>query len=237
MFNNKSIAIIFIAAIALALVGGANANGIGLHLTEQAVADTLYRYGTDLNALVEYGINSACSASSVNPAVFPAAAAFVATYFSQNVKSYVVVQQTVAAPPSTVLNWTVGAPGFANSAALFQTLQVSYAEFMYYFSAPFWWTIDKPYVTALNVRDSAYGGATTAYITASDVNTGFFCLGAGTSSPTRGFRQQQSVYHHVLVLEGDENSATWRFLEFEETNKNMINYPQLPTQISPTPAV
>jgi hypothetical protein len=207
--------------------------------SEEAVIKFINEYGTDLNALAEYSLGETCSLSSVNTAALSAAATtFVAKYFSPKITSYLVVQQTAGFAPVTVLNASVGGaaqpaegiPALPNSAALYNWLSAGYTGFFNYaFSRPFWWIIDKPYVSAFNIADPQYGFLPTAYLVASDTNEGFFCNGVGTASVSRVYRKQQSVYHHVLVLQ----NGAWKFLVFEETNKNFVTFNPLPAQVQP----
>lgn len=242
MFN-----ITIFALLALAIFGSVHAtrnnDNFGSLLNEAAVIEMLNNYGTDLNELAEYALGSTCSPASVDSARLDAdAQLFVQKYFSRNIRTYLVVQDTRGFTPVTVLNVSVGspaqplvgAPAIPNSAALYNWLPGGYAGFFKaFFSRPFFWTFDKPIVTDIKFRDPAFDGATTAYITASNVNEGFACNNAFTANPTRIYRKQQSVYHHVMVLEGDYRSSAWRFIAFTETNKNSVVFPQLPIQVAP----
>jgi hypothetical protein len=223
-------------------------------LTESAVIEFINNYGTDLNELAEYSLGASCGLDTVQSAALLAdSTTFVQTYFSQSIQQYLVVQDTHGFAPVTVLNASVGGaaqpasgiPAIPNSAALYAWLPSGYAGFFnYFFSRPFWWTIDKVIVDSINVRDHNYGGRTTAYVRASDVNEGFKCTTLGSPSG-RIYGKQQSVYHHVLVLEdvdantpgftgrGKSNGSAWRFLVFEETNKNSVTFAQLPIQTAP----
>jgi len=213
-------------------------------LTEASVIEALNQYGTDLNEVAEFSLNAACNFSAVNTAsLYPAAAALVQTFFSKKIGSYTVQQNTVAAPATTIANLSVGGaavpalgqPAFPTSLSLYTYLQTYYGIiFNYYFSRPFFWTIDKPIVEDIVVRDADFAGATTAYISASNVNEGFICPGG-----VRGYRKQQSVYRHVMVLEddaggdSDRSTLSWRFIKFHEDNKGTVTLPQLPTQVQP----
>jgi len=234
-------------ALVLLFAGESRAQAqVFLPFSPEAVIQTLNEYGTALNALVEYALPSTCNPAAINSAGLTAAAtSLVQQFFSQNIKSYVVINQTAITNGfGIVTNYTVGAGQTATSilgqqvpihtgAALNTFLQGYYYDFTaFFFSRPFWWTVDKPVVTAMNLVDPKFNGATTAYITLSDVNEGFAC-NLAASPPTRIYQKQQSIYRHVMVLEFSGLQAVWRFLEFEEINKNKVIFPQLPLQVQP----
>ena len=206
-------------------------------LTPTAVIETLYGYATALNHLGEYAVGPSCNFATIDTASANAVgSALVQEFYSANVRQFLVTQQTANLPTAVVVNFTNGVPFpyyFGNNTNLFQNLQTFYPLFTTFDSSPFYWVLSMPIVDSIKLRDTAYGNAITAYVRATDVNTGFHCTG---NNGTRVFTTQQSVYNLVLTLENQgTSSAAWRIINFEETGKNQYGFPTLPTQQQPAP--
>jgi len=211
-------------------------------LLAKSVEDTFKNYAIALNRLVEFALPADCNGAGVNiPALNASAIALITQFFSTRIKSYVVFEQTAASGPLVpVSNLTVGPDtGYPTTESLFKFLQLYYLGFTAgFFSRPFWWVTWNIVVTQINLADSNFYGATTAYVTANDMNQGYFCgvVGQGVPGGQRGWRVQESEYHQVFALESiGSGQVAWKFVQFQETNKNQVNAPNnaLPVQEFP----
>jgi len=232
----SSSSLFFVCLLALSIMVHAQLETL---LSKQAVVDAVYNYGTDLNHLIEYAVGASCNFSTIDMVgAVAVGTTLVQNRYSANVRQFLVVHQNAGGPTTVVVNFTNGVPTFLGpNRNLFQNLQAFYPLFTTFNSVPFYWQIDKVIVDSINVRDEAYGGATTAYVRASDVNTGYHCAGNGG---VRSFSVQQSVYNLVFVLEGqllgNHPNAAWKILSFTEINKNQFGIgPVLPIQQQPSP--
>jgi hypothetical protein len=244
--RGSSAALCTVAILASLFFAGAAATSGHDFLNEAAVIESLNRYGTEFNALAEFGLDRTCNKALTNLVGLTAAAnQLVDNVFSKKVLEYSVQQNTVRTPVTTVLNYSVGlpavgtTPAFPDSQALNDWLKFFYARiFNNSFSTPFFWTIDKPIVDEIVTRDPDYDGASIAYVTASNVNEGYVCQNV-TGTPFRIYRKQQSVYKFIFRLEddsgGDRDRTTlaWRFIRFHENNKGSVTFTVLPTQNQP----
>lgn len=224
-------------AFFLLLLGCAYADGnIISRLSEYGVVESMNSYMLDFNRLVEYANPGVCNSSAVNFAALSAdAAAFVDKYFSKDIRTYWVLQSTKATEGTPkeflVLNYTVGL-NYATSLDLHNWLKIFYAAFIRGgLSSPFWWVMSAPVVQSIDLRDANYDRESTALFTANNVNQGFQCRNIN-GTVVRRWRIQMSQYQHKLIY--DENSGSWKFVEFgERNNGQVVQDGSLYTQLNP----
>jgi len=197
---------------------GANKQYVTL---DTEVMETLHSYILSLNGLAGYSSGPDCNFARVNlPALTVAARNLVDTFFSKQIRSFVVRQITIADLPTATLlaNISLGAapvratgqPAITTSAVLFHYLKSYFASsFGFSFSSPSLWNLSTVAVT-INNRDPVYGNQMTAYVEANGDLEGFLCSEQGAEN--RSERRQLITYRSILAKEYGE----WKYIRFGE---------------------